>query len=126
MLRIKEKHLLQKIIFGKAGLVALVIVFALFANGTWSVYKKASFARENRKMAEKDLTELRSREAALQAELNRLNTERGLEEELRQKFDVGRKGERLVVLVDAPDTELVTEFAKPTVWEKIIVFFGFK
>lgn len=126
MLRASEKHLIRRILFGKIGLIALVAIFAIFANGTWSVYKKATFAKENRQMAEQELAELHEREAALKEELSRLDTKRGLEEEIRHKFDVGREGEQLIVLVDAPDPEPVVEPKEPTIWERIVGLFGFR
>lgn len=126
MLRSSEKMLIHKILFGKIGLLILVIVFAIFAKGTWSVYQKASYAEENHDRAQQELQEIVAREEALKEELERLNTERGLEEEIRQKFDVGREGEQLIVLVDAPDVEPVAEIKEPTIWEKIVELFGFK
>jgi len=126
MLRISDKLLFKKIVFGKIALLVLLLVFVLLAKGTWAVYKKASFAKYNRDLAENELTVLYEREEALQEELTRLGTQRGLEEEIRQKFDVGREGEQLIVLVDAPEPAEVLEFREPTVWEKIVEFFGFK
>jgi cell division protein FtsB len=126
MLRANEKYFIRKIVFRKISLIVLVIVFAIFASGTWNVYKKEEFARENRQMAEKELEDLRQRETALTEELTRLNTKRGLEEEIRQKFDVGRDGEQLIVLVDAPDPEPVVVLSEPTIWQRIVGFFGFK
>jgi len=113
-------------VFGKIALLVLLLVFVLLAKGTWAVYKKASFAKYNRDLAENELTVLYEREEALQEELTRLGTQRGLEEEIRQKFDVGREGEQLIVLVDALEPAEVVEFREPTVWEKIVEFFGFK
>ena len=54
-----------------------------------------------------------------------MNTERGLEEELRQKFDVGRAGEGLVVLIDPPESVEQKEILEKTLWQKIVGFFGF-
>jgi len=125
MLRIGDKLMLRKIVFGKIGLIFFLIVFVLFAKGTWSVYQKATFAKDNRMRAEQEIEKLKEREVALRVELDRLGTERGLEEEIRHKFDVGREGEQMVVLVDAPEPEQVTEVASPSIWEKLIKLFGF-
>ena len=124
MLKPSDKHFIRRIVFGKVGLIVLTVLFAVFAKGTWSVYQKAQFAKENRRMAEQELNELRTREAALQKELDRLNTPRGLEEEIRQQFDVGRSGERLIVLVDAPEPEESAPPPEPTIWERVIRFLG--
>ncbi|MBL4644466.1 MAG: hypothetical protein JKX80_01220 [Candidatus Pacebacteria bacterium] len=126
MLRISDKLLFRKIVFGKVGLLVLFVIFVLFARGTWGVYQKADFAKGNRDRAEQELATLHEREVALQEELARLGTERGLEEEIRHKFDVGKESEQLIVLIDTPEPEKVIEFKKPTIWERVVKFLGFR
>ena len=125
MLHSGEKLLIRKVVFGKIGLIALIIVCAVFAKGTWGVYKKARFAKENRDIAEQELHELSERKIALEEELARLDTKRGMEEEMRQKFDVGYEGEHLIVLVDAPESTAVTPVENVSIWHKVVTFFGF-
>jgi len=125
MFGLLNKRWVRSFIFGKIGLIILAIIFTVFARGTWGVYEKARFAKENREQSEQNLRELEERERALEEELVRLNTSRGLEEEIRHKFDVGRDGEQLVVLVDAPEPEVVTDVREPNVWERMVRFFGF-
>ncbi len=110
----------------KIWILVLLIVFVVFANGTWSVYQKSSFASENRELAQKELEELKVREIALREELVRLETKRGLEEEVRQKFDVGLEGEKMIVLVDAPEKKKLIEPREYTLWEKVVRMLGFK
>ena len=126
MLRASEKRLIRKIIFGKIGIVVLVIIFALFAKGTWGVYQKAQFAKEKRVHAEERLSVLQEQEVTLTQELKHLNTPRGLEEEMRKKFDVGQEGEQLIVLVDAPAPEIDILIVDTGVWGRIVEFLGFK
>lgn len=124
-MRLSDKRLLRRILYGKVGLVVLLIIFVLFAKGTWGVYKKASFAKENRIRAEDQLRELREHEAVLSEELEKLKTERGMEEAIREKFDVGREGEHLIVLVDVPQPAIVPEAQETTIWSNIKGFFTF-
>jgi len=126
MMRMSDKRLVRRILFGKIGLLVLFIIFVLFAKGTWSVYQKARFAKENQIQAEQELKSLYDHETTLSAELNKLNTPRGLEEEIRHKFDVGREGEEMIVLVDTPAAEVQEEPKTVSTWEKIVSFFGFK
>jgi len=126
MLHLSDKLFLKKMVFGKIALFVLILIFVLFAKGTWGVYQKASFAKDNRDRADQELEVLHTREEALREELTRLDTKRGLEEEIRHKFDVGLEGEQLIILVDAPEPEAVVEPYIPSVWEKIVTFFGFK
>ena len=124
MLRASDKRALRKLLFGKIGVIVLLIIFILFAKGTWSVYKKADFAKENKNRAAQELEALYEREGMLEVELERLQTQRGIEEEVRHRFDVGREGEHLIVLVDSPQEEEVGELKEATVWEKVVRFFG--
>ncbi len=126
MLRVSDKRALKKLFFGKLGIIFLLILFILFAKGTWGVYTKASFAQKNKERAVQELETLYKREMLLKEELAQLNTKRGLEEEIRQKFDVGREGERLIVLVDTPSREEVVELSDAGIWFRIVRFFGFE
>ena len=125
MLKPGEKQYVRRVLFGKIALIVLLILFIIFARGTWGVYQKSAYAKGNRVQAEQELAELHTREEALQEELNRLETPRGLEEEIRHTFDVGLEGERLIVLVDAPDPEPVVQEEQRSIWQRITNFFGF-
>lgn len=125
MLRASEKMLVKKIVFGKIGLILLIVLVAFLAKGVWGVYQKSSYAKDNRERAEQELNDLHAREGALTEELSRLDTPRGLEEEIRHKFDVGHEGEQLIVLVDAPEPEVPPQVYAPSVWERLVDFLGF-
>jgi len=49
---------------------------------------------------EEELAEVEARNAMLEANIARLNNPREIEEELRKRYDVGREGEEVVVLVE--------------------------
>lgn len=115
---------IPKTLFSRIGIAVLLILTALLLRGVWGVYEKARYAKENRERAEQELHELTERREVLQEEITRLNTKRGLEEELRQKFDVGREGEQLVVLVDPPESDTPQEEPRKTLWQRIVGFFG--
>jgi cell division protein FtsB len=105
MLEFYEKRKLKRLLYSKwmIGLLFIIILFLL--NGVWNVYQKERSTNEKRDMVEKELAELVERERALQDEMNRLSTERGIEEEIREKYNVARVGEEIVVIVDAPSDE---------------------
>jgi len=90
------------------------------------MYQKANFAKKNRDVAEQELNSLNKRDDALSIELNKLSTERGLEEEIRHKFEVGKKGERLIVLVDSKEPKKIVKLKKLSIWQKILELFRFK
>ena len=66
---------------------------------------------------------MKKREEFLNKELYNIRTNRGKEAEIRAKFDVGREGEKLVVLVDAEESVIIQEPKELGFLEKIKMFF---
>jgi cell division protein FtsB len=80
-------------------------IFVLF--GLWAVIGVYAKDRESgtlRAQAEAQLQDLEKREAALNARISALETERGQEAAIRSAYEVGRDGEGMVVIVDKPAT----------------------
>jgi cell division protein FtsB len=126
MIPFQERKKIRKIIYSKATLIALAILLIFIADGAWNIYQKATIARGERERAAKELSDLRTRSAELQASLARLQSERGVEEDVRQKFTVARPGEDVVVVVD--DTAKKSENSEAgskSIWAHIASFFGF-
>ena len=92
--------------------ILLLAVVIILGRGVYGVYKKDSLARINANEARGRLDELEARKSALDAEVKRLSTDRGVEEELRKKFQVVKPGENMVIIVDrntAKSPEVVKE-----------------
>ena len=83
---------------------ALLVTFLIIGNSTWEVYKKDRVARINREDSEKRLTDLTARKNYLTNQLRGLGTERGIEGELRSKYQITKEGEQELVIVDIVDT----------------------
>lgn len=86
----------------------ILIFFALLvvmARGVWGVYEKERESRALRQTAERELQDLRVREAELRSDISSLSTERGMEQVLRERFDLGKEEEGVVVIVDEPEPE---------------------
>jgi cell division protein FtsB len=79
----------------------LLILFFLIRGG-WDVYQKYRETYINKVNSEAKLNELIDRKHQLQAEVLTLKSNRGLEEEIRQQFEVAREGEGLIIIVDRP------------------------
>ncbi|MCI0542559.1 hypothetical protein L0Y69_02280 [bacterium] len=84
--------------------VIILLVFFLFvlAKGSFGAYQKRSYAGEKSKEAALALDLLKAREEELEERIARQKSEQGKEEELREKFLVGKEGEGVVFIVDAP------------------------
>lgn len=110
----------KRIFYSRLTLVLLAVVLVFMISGTWGVYQKASLAREQKERLEQELVELEKRRADLEAKLNALTTERGIEEEIRERYSVAKKGESVVVIVDSPegDAENTHEQSRISAWWK--------
>jgi cell division protein FtsB len=99
----------------RIALAALFILVAVLVNGVWGVYMKERETRANRQQIEANLAELREREESLQMELKQLTSARGLEETLREQYDVALEGEHLLVIVETP---LLPAIPPESRWER--------
>lgn len=127
MLDFKKKRRIKEILYSRITIIFLVVVFIFFANSTWDIYKKSRFASENRTIAENNLDKIKKRENILVYKINKLNTKRGVEEEIRNKFGFVKKGEDVVVVVtpnkkDKNDSIKSVSFAERW-WRKLLDLF---
>lgn len=64
------------------------------------MYAKASLTEKNQQEAEAVYENEKTRENELTAKINRLQTESGIEEEIRNTYGYIREGEEMVMVVD--------------------------
>ena len=100
MLPFQERKKFRKILYSKASILVLLVGLVLVSRGAWSVHQKAEIARTERNESVRMLAELQGRNTALEASLERLKSDKGIEDEVRQKYAVARPGEEVVVVVD--------------------------
>jgi cell division protein FtsB len=63
------------------------------------VEKERETSRKKRVMQE-EISLLKERESSLSEEIAKLKTEEGIEESIREKFQVSKPGEKMVIIVD--------------------------
>jgi cell division protein FtsB len=121
-----EKRRLKGLLFSK---ITAGIVFALALFLCVSAYDRYVAEKETRdKRLERaaELAKVKQKTAALEARVEYMESERGIEEAIRQQFDMAMPGEEVVVIVDeaaAKDTEVRPERfplpAAPSLLERI-------
>ena len=124
LLDYKEKKIVKKIIYSRITIfvVALLLIFVL--RGTWNVYKEAKITQENKKIAKLELNELKMRSYLIQSQIADLKTFEGKEKEIRNKFQVAKKGEKMIMIIGKKDDYSGTKFNE-SFWNKLKQFFGF-
>lgn len=127
MIPFQERKKIRKILYSKMSLAVLAVLLFAVGRGAWSIHQKAGIAQAERDIAAHSLSELESRNTELQASLARLKSDRGIEEEVRQKYTVARPGEDVVVVVDekAKKSENGETSTGESWWQNIVSFFGF-
>lgn len=101
----REKRQWRALLHSRIALGVLVVLVLFLGKGVFGVGQTAWETYTLRKKQERTLEELEARAAALQAEIDRLSSERGLEEEIRGTFDVAREGEEVMVIIDPKNTK---------------------
>lgn len=89
---------------------AIAVLLALTIPLGFSVFERYEKERETAtKRAERaqELAEHQVRAAALEAKVAYIESERGIEEEIRERYDAVREGERAVVVMAAPAAKAV-------------------
>ncbi len=97
-----EKRKIRRVIYSRYFIGFIFLVTLVIGR---SVYERFSVEREMAQKLEdhkENLEAIKARAALLETKVNHLKNERGIEEELRTRFDVARDGEQVVILLDAP------------------------
>ena len=82
--------------------VILLVLIAVALRGVWGVYKKSQESHELKIEAQAKLYDLKKREFELRSDISNLRSARGVEAELRERYDLAAEGEGGVVIVDPP------------------------
>ena len=112
MLEFHERRRLKQFLYSKGMLAALAVAVVLLGNASFNIYQKEREAVARRAEREVELADLNARSAVLAEEIERLSTARGVEEEVRRKFEVAGEGERLIILVEPPKEATATPRGK--------------
>jgi cell division protein FtsB len=105
MFDFQEKRKIRRILYSKVS-ISIVLLLAMFMG--MSALERYTTERETaRKLNEREavLDSLNLRAEALGAKVERLKNDRGLEEEIRNRFDVVKEGEQVVIFIGEDQEE---------------------
>lgn len=96
----QEKRKIRSWLYSKTAVIVILALTVLLSISTYERYtvEREMYARQ--RVREAELKELEARSALLENKVEHLENERGVEEELRSRFDVAKNGERVVVIID--------------------------
>lgn len=107
---VRDRHNPVRLFGRRLLILGFFVLVALGISGVWNAYQKERESRALRAEAEAQLSDLSKRDAQLNADIAKLETDRGKEEALRRQYALAGKGEGLIVIVDshAPETAHAT------------------
>ena len=102
-----EKRKLKAILYSKVVFVLLILIAVLLSISAYNRFIVAQETKDRLNDRKEDLEALEMRAEVLQGKVDYLENERGIEEELRNRFDVAKEGEQVIVILE--DKENKTE-----------------
>ncbi len=124
MREFQDKKRLRNILYSPIVLIALVCLIVFFAHATWGVYQKERDSAATAVQAQAELTRMEDRNAVLTSNIQKLSTDEGVEEEIRQQFGVAKPGENMIIIVGNNESA-TTDSATSTQdwWQKMSEWF---
>lgn len=105
---VSSKGYLSSVIFSKFTLVAILILCLSMAISVFKRYTVEREIAERRYTAEEEFRNLEERRDTIFEKVEYLKGDSGVESEIRKNFDVARKGEKVVIIVDDESKEKTT------------------
>lgn len=96
----QQRKKVRKILYSRNVIIVLCVVTILLVRGAWGVMEKNLESKKNVVLLEDQLSEARKKNEELSKHIAILNTEEGVESEIRQKFSVSKEGEQVAVIID--------------------------
>ncbi len=124
MFNYQQKKQIRKVIYSKITLLVLFVFIIILFKACYGIYQKQKISEQNLKIVEEEYYSLDSRKEVLKLEIDKLNTEDGIEREIRSKFNVSKPGEIIINIVD--DNKNISNDdsnQKKSFWDNIINIF---
>lgn len=100
MKNFQEKNKWRKIMQSKPALIFLFIIALLFLWSIVNLFGKMQETITNKKIAEEKIITLQNDKEKLSLDIKNLQTEKGIEENIREKFGLAKEGEGMIVVVE--------------------------
>ncbi len=107
-----QKRKMNRYMYSFPVLFILFIILFFTVKGSVDVYKKYSFSKAKLDNSSKELAVLEEKKQKIVKKIDNLDTETGIEKEIRSKFNVAKDGEKVIVIVDDGVKEEVVEEEK--------------
>ena len=131
MIEYQKKRKVRKILYSWPSLLLLAVVAGILVKAAWNVYDKEAASAAYLGEAQGELLKVSDNQQSLSQAVSSLQTEQGMEAEIRRKFAVVKNGEGLAVIVDDEGASSSMASASPaassatsgSLWQRFVDFF---
>lgn len=109
MTRIVRKRFMSNLTQSFWTYFVLIIFASLFIYSAVGAYHKSRLAEKKMETAEAEFNNLQEQKSKLITEIENANTSFGQEKAMRERYNVTREGEQMIVLIDNKDNEISEE-----------------
>lgn len=118
MIEYEQKRKVQRVLYSKTASVILLVLMILAVKALYDVWRKEQQSAVEESQISKEVSDLQGRSDDLGQKITKLGTERGVEEEIRDKFSVAKEGENVLVIVGT-SAEPVKPPETASIWKRM-------
>ena len=96
-----EKRKIKSWLFSRTSIALLLVAYGLLSVSVFERYQKERETALKYDERSAELMELAARAAVLESKVEYMESARGIEDEIRHRYDVVKEGERAVIIMDA-------------------------
>ncbi|MBX4195362.1 hypothetical protein KW796_00120 [Candidatus Parcubacteria bacterium] len=119
MRELEQRQKLRRRLYSLPALAILLAITAGLVRGAYTLILKERESASDARLLAAKVGILTEREEVLSAEIEKLETPAGVEEEIKSKFNVAKEGERVAVIVDRPESSTTTEPQKESWFKRL-------
>ncbi len=119
----KRKNRTGRFFSSKYGIAVILAVSLFIVSPVVKIYIKSREATKMNEGVTQEISAMQARKEFLQAEVARLKTDMGKEEEAREKFNVGKPDEEMLIITDKGSVSGESSSTVQNIWQTIKSWF---
>lgn len=100
MFDFNEKRKIRTLLYSKVSIGILLILTVILGVSVFERFQVSREMANKKNVVEEELEVLKQKASTLEVRVKNLQNERGVEAELRKRFDVVKEGEQMIIILD--------------------------
>jgi len=123
MREFEQKKKIRRILYSRTVIFILFLGLVFMIQATWRIYKKAQVSKNNLDQVAEEYKRLGAREQKIRDSVDYLQTDKGVEAEIRSKFRATKEGEQVAIIINDEVKKESVPVPRRSFWVKIVSFF---